>query len=119
MRIIKPIHTEKEYQTSLDWVDKMFDKRVKPGSAEGELLQVVLLLIKDYEDKHYPVPMPDAIEAVKLKMEEKGLKAKDLIPIIGSKSYVSQLLNKKKPLTADIMKALHKMLGIPAEVLLA
>src|SRR5688572_23557244 len=111
MKIIKPINTEKEYQASLEWVDKMFDKKVKSNSADGKLLQVVLILIKDYEDKHYPVSMPNPIEAVKLKMEEKGLKAKDLIPIIGSKSYVSQLLNKKKPLTAEIMKALHKLLG--------
>lgn len=119
MKITKPIHTEKEYLIALDWVDKMFDKKAKANSPEGELVQVVLILIKNYEDKHYPIPTPDAIAAVKLKMEEKGLKAKDLIPIIGSKSYVSQLLSKKKPLTAEIMKALHKMLGIPAEVLLA
>ena len=116
---IKSIKTEKEYHTYLDWVDKMFDKKIKSNSSDGELLQVVLILIKDYEDKHYFIPRPDPIDAVKLKMKEKGLKAKDLVAMIGSKSYVSQLLNKKKPLTAEIMRILHKSLGIPAEVLLA
>lgn len=115
----KAIKTEKEYHSYLEWVDKMFDKKVKPTSSDGELLQVILILIKDYEDKHYAIPSPDPIAAVKLKMEEKGLKAKDLSPMIGSKSYVSQLLNKKKPLTAEIMRILHKTLGIPAEILLA
>ena len=116
---IKPIKTEKEYDACLDWVDAMFNKKVKPDTPEGEKLQVVLLLIKDYEDKHYPIPSPDPIAAIKIKMEEKGMRSKDLVPLIGSKSYVSQLLSGRKPLTAEIMRVLHRVLGIPAEVLLA
>jgi HTH-type transcriptional regulator/antitoxin HigA len=78
-----------------------------------------LLLIKQYEDEHYPIPSPDPLEVVKLKMEERGLINKDLVNWIGSKSYVSALLNGKKPLTLRIAKIFHQKLGIPAEVLLA
>ena len=116
---LKPVKTEREYNAYLVWLDKMFDKKVKPGSTEGEKLQIVLLLIKDYEDKHYSIPAPNPIQAIKLKMEEKGLKNKDLEPYIGSKSYISQILSGKKPLTLEIVKMLHRFLGIPAEVLLA
>lgn len=73
---LKPIKTKKEYAAYLDWVDELFDKKVKPNSTEGEQLQVALLLIKQYEDEHYPVSTPDPIEAINLKMAEKGLKIK-------------------------------------------
>src|ERR1039458_8275844 len=76
---LKPIKTEKEYNNYLDWADKMFDEKISPSSPKGQDLQIILLLIKDYEDNHYPVPGPDHIEAIKLKMEEKGLRNKDLI----------------------------------------
>lgn len=116
---LKIIKTKKQYREYLDWVDKMFDKKVKPASSEGEKLQVVLLLIKQFEDVHYPIPVPDAIEAIKLKMQERGLKNKDLVGIVGTKGYVSALLNKRKPLTLDLAKLFHRELSIPAEVLLA
>jgi HTH-type transcriptional regulator / antitoxin HigA len=76
-------------------------------------------LIKQYEDIQYPVPLPDAIEAIKLKMQELGLKNKDLVGKVGSKGYVSALLNKRKPLTLDLAKLFHKELSIPADVLLS
>ena len=116
---LKKIKIKKEYQACLDWVDELFDKKVKPTSPEGEKLQVALILIKQYEDEHYPVPLPDPIEAVKLKMLEKGLKSKDLVGMIGSKSYVSSILSKKKPLTLEIVKVFYKELGVPADVLLS
>lgn len=116
---LKIIKTKKQYQQYLDWVDKMFDKKVKPASPEGEKLQVALLLIKQYEDDHYPVPVPDAIDAIKLKMQERGLKNKDLVGKVGTKGYVSALLNKRKPLTLELAKLFHRELSIPAEVLLA
>ncbi|WP_276090874.1 transcriptional regulator [Pedobacter sp. JY14-1] len=113
------IKTEEQYQSILDWVDKQFDENTLPSSPEGQKLQIALLLIKHYEDENYSVPSPDPIEVVKLKMEEKGLMNKDLVNWIGSKAYVSALLNKKKPLTLRIAKILHKQLGIPAAILLA
>lgn len=116
---LKIIKTKKEYQQYLEWVDRMFDKKVKPSTPEGKKLQVALLLIKQYEDIHYPVPVPNAIDAIKLKMLERGLKNKDLVGKVGSKGYVSALLNKRKPLTLELAKLFHKDLSIPAEVLLS
>lgn len=100
-------------------MDNQFDLSVDPETAEEGRLQIALLLIKQYEDDHYPIPSPDPIEIVKLKMEEKGLINKDLVGWIGSKGYVSALLNGKKPLTLRIAKIFQQKLGIPAEVLLA
>ena len=116
---LKVIKTRKEYQAFLSWVDELFDKKVSPGSAEGEELQVALLLIKQYEDIHFPIPYPDPIDAIKAKMEEKGLRNKDLVGIVGTKGYVSALLNKKKPLNLELAKIFHRELGIPADVLLS
>ncbi len=116
---LKPIKTKKEYEAFLDWGDKLFDKKVKPNSSEGEELQVALLLIKQYEDDHYPIPMPDPIKAIKKMMEDKGLKNKDLIGVVGSKGYISSLLNGKKPLTLEIAKVFHQKLGVPADILLS
>jgi HTH-type transcriptional regulator/antitoxin HigA len=112
------IKTEKEYQNLLEWIDNQFDLNIAPESKAGQQLQIALLLIKQYEDIHYPVPSPDPIEVVKLKMTEKGLKNNDLVNWIGSKGYVSALLSGKKPLTLRIAKVLHQKLGIPAEVFL-
>ena len=116
---LKIIRTKKQYQEYLDWVDKQFDKKVKPDSSQGEKVQVALLLIKQYEDLHYPIPLPDPIEVIKLKMQDLGLKNKDLVGKVGSKGYVSALLNKRKPLTLELAKLFHKELSIPADVLLA
>lgn len=116
---LKPIKTKKDYEDYLDWVDEMFDKKVKPNSTEGQMLQIVLVLIKHYEDEYYPIPVPDPIEAIKVKMEELGLKNKDLVGKVGSKGYVSAILNKRKPLTLELAKIFHRELGISAEVLLS
>jgi HTH-type transcriptional regulator / antitoxin HigA len=116
LRIIK---TKKQYQEYLDWIDLQFDKKVKPNSVTGEKVQVALLLIKQYEDEHYPVPLPDPIDAIKLKMQDLGLKNKDLVGKVGSKGYVSALLNKRKPLTLELARLFHKELSIPADILLA
>ena len=116
---LKIIKTKKQYQEFLDWVDKMFDNKIKPNTPEGEKLQVALFLIKQYEDAHYPIPLPDPIEAIKIKMQERGLKNKDWVGKIGSKGYVSALLNKRKPLTLELARLFHRELNIPAEVLLS
>jgi HTH-type transcriptional regulator/antitoxin HigA len=116
---LKVIKTKKEYQAYLDWVDGLFDKKVSAGSPEGEKLQVALILIKQYEDTHYPIPVPDPIDAIRAKMLEKGIRNKDLVGKIGSKGYVSALLNKRKPLNLELAKIFHRELGISAEVLLS
>jgi len=115
----KVIKSEKQYQEYLNWVDELFDKQLIPETKEGEMLQVALLLIKQYEDANYPVPMPDPIEAIKAKMKEAGLRNKDLVGKVGSKGYVSSILSGKKPLTLELAKLFHRELNIPAEVLLS
>ena len=116
LRIIK---TKKQYKQCLDWVDVQFENKVNSNTPQGEKLQVALLLIKQYEDANYTIPILDPIDAIKVKMIELGLKNKDLVGKVGSKGYVSSLLNKKKPLTLELAKLFYKELNIPAEVLLS
>lgn len=116
---LKIIKTKKQYKQWLEWVDVQFEYKVKANTPQGEKLQVALLLIKQYEDANYPIPLPDPIDAIKVKMNELGLKNKDLVGKMGSKGYVSSLLNKKKPLTLELAKLFHQELKIPAEVLLS
>jgi HTH-type transcriptional regulator / antitoxin HigA len=94
---LKPIKNNKEYELMLDWVDQQLDEAPKPTSEEGVQLQIALLFIKSYEDEFFPVPVPNAIDAIRLKMQEKGLRNKDLADVIGSKGYISAILNKRKP----------------------
>jgi HTH-type transcriptional regulator/antitoxin HigA len=82
---LKIISSLKEYQQYLDWADEMFDKKVSPETPEGNKLQIVLLLIKQYEDQHYPIPMPDPIDAIKNKMQDLGIKNKYFVGKVGSK----------------------------------
>ena len=117
--ILKPIKSEEEYDTVMEWIDQQFDQQVKPNTPDGDILQVVLLLVKSYEDEHFSVPAPDPIEAIRLKMEEKGVRNKDFVGKLGSKSYISAVLNRRKPLTLEMAKFFHKELGIPASILLA
>lgn len=112
------IKNKKQYQAYLDWVDKQFDKKIAPESSVGQKVEVALLLIKQFEDIQYPIPYPDPIDAIKLKMEEMGIRNKDLIGKIGSKGYISSILSKRKPLTLEIARIFHKELHIPAEILL-
>jgi len=116
---LKVIKNEKQYQEYLDWVDELFDKKLSPDSKEGEMLQVALLLIKQYEDANYSIPMPDPIDAIKVKMKEAGLRNKDLVGKVGSKGYISSILSGRKPLTLELAKLFHRELNIPAEVLLS
>lgn len=116
---LKIIKNGKQYQAYLDWIDKKFDSHVKANSPEGEKLQIALLLVKQYEDANYPVPLPDPIDAIKLKMQDMGLKNKDWVGKAGSKGYVSAILNKRKPLTLELARLFHLELRIPAEVLLS
>lgn len=116
---LKPIKTEQAYDEMMTWVDAQFDLKTLPDSPEGETLQIALLLVKAYEDEHYPIPSPDPIEAIRQKMKEKGVRNKDFVGKLGSKSYVSAVLNRRKPMTLEMARLFHKELGIPANVLLA
>ena len=112
---IKPIKTEKDYNTALKEVEELFDAEL--GSAEGDRLEVLSTLIEAYEDAHYDIPAPDPIEAINYFMESRGLTRADLEVYIGSRARVSEILNRKRPLTLSMIQRLHTELGIPAEVL--
>lgn len=117
MKNWKVLKSEEEYDIALERTIEIF--HVDKGSREFDELELLLVLVKDYEDKNFPIQGSDPIEVIKLKLEEKGLKQKDLEHIIGSKGYVSQVLSGKKELTLKMVKGLHQYLGISADVFLA
>jgi HTH-type transcriptional regulator/antitoxin HigA len=117
--MIKIIKTEAEYEKALQLADYFFSNPPEKGTSEGDQLELLLLVIKEYEDKNYQVPTTDIVELLKLTMEEKGLKPKDLEPLIGKKSYVSQILNRKKPVTLEIIRNLHTAFNFPVKILLS
>jgi len=112
---IKPIKTEKDYEKSLERLELIFD--ANPDSKQGDEAEILSILIDSYENKHYPIEAPDPIEAIKIRMEEMNLKQKDLVGVIGGKSRVSEILNKKKKLTVEMIRELEKILHISASVL--
>ncbi|MHB0754614.1 helix-turn-helix domain-containing protein [Polaribacter sp. M15] len=112
---IKPIKTEKDYNKALDRLELIFD--ASPNSKEGDEAEILSLLIENFENKYYPIESPDPIEAIKIRMEEMNLKQKDLVGIIGGKSRVSEILNKKKKLTVEMIRELERILHISASVL--
>lgn len=116
MEKIKPIRTEADYKVALAIVDKYFDAQA--GTPEGDLMEVLSVLIEDYERKHFPVSLPDPIEAILYHLESRGLDRKYLERFIGSRGRVSEILNKKRPLSMEMIRSLHEGLGIPLEILL-
>jgi len=115
--LIKPIKTEEQYKVTLQQIKGLWN--CAENTPEADLLEVLSILAEDYENKHYPIAPPDPIEAIKYKMEENDLTPNDLIPFIGSRSKVSEVLNRKRPLTFNMAKKLFKGLNIPAETLLS
>jgi HTH-type transcriptional regulator/antitoxin HigA len=116
MKWEKTITTEKEYEESLARLSKIFE--ADPDSAEGMEAELLVTLIEKYEKEHYPIVLPDPIEAVKETMDRKDLKDKDLIPAIGSKTTVSLVLNRKRALTIEMIRNLSALLKLPVEVLI-
>lgn len=114
--IIKVLKNEAEYKQALHEAELLMDS--KPGSTEENQLEVLSVLIEKYEDEHYPIEMPDPISAIKFRMEQQGLKQKDLVPFIGSQPKVSAVLNGKRELSKEMIRKLHDGLGIPLEVLM-
>lgn len=114
---IKPIKTEKDYDQALERLEFIFD--ASPDSKEGDEAEILSLLIENFENKQYPIEAPDPIEAIKIRMEEMNLKQKDLVGIIGGKSRVSEILNKKKKLTVEMIRALERILHLSASVLVS
>ena len=112
---IKPIRNEKDYQKALNRLEDIFD--AKKGTEQGDELEILSILIDRFENEMFPIGMPDPIEAIKFRMEQMGMKQKDLAEVVGFKSRVSEILNKKRKLTLDMIRKLNSTLHIPTEVL--
>jgi HTH-type transcriptional regulator/antitoxin HigA len=116
MANVRLIKTEADYETALARVADLMD--AEAGTAEGDELEHLAMVIEAYEEQHHPIELPDPISAIQFRMEQEGLTNKDLVPYIGSSAKVSEVLSGKRDLTLSMIRALHKHLGIPAEVLI-
>jgi HTH-type transcriptional regulator / antitoxin HigA len=114
---LKPIKTEKDYRNALKRLEVIFDAPV--DTKEGDEAEILALMIENYENEHYPIEAPDPIKAIKIRMEELNIRQKDLVGIIGGKSRVSEILNRKKRLTVDMIRELERVLHISASVLVS
>ena len=112
---IAPIRNEKDYRKALERLEVIFD--AKKGTEKGDELEILSILIDNYENDNFPIGMPDPIEAIKFRMEQMGMKQKDLAEVVGFKSRVSEILSKKRKLTLDMIRKLNTTLHIPTEVL--
>ncbi len=113
---IRPIRNDDDHAAALQAIDCLWG--AKPGTAEADTLEVLLTLIDDYESKHHVIGPPDPIDAILFRIDQQGLTRHDLEPLIGHRGRVSEVLNRKRPLTLPMIRRLHRVLGIPAEVLL-
>lgn len=113
---IKPIKTKSDYRTVLKEIETLMS--AERDTPEGERLDVLVTLVEAYEGKHFPMDLPDPVEAIKFAMEQKGLTAKDLVPMIGRLNRVYEVLSRRRPLTLAMIQRLHTDLGIPAESLI-
>ncbi len=114
---IKPIKTEQDYEKALRRLERIFN--ASPESKEGDEAEILSMLIENYENQYYAIEAPDPIEAIKIRMEEMNIKQKDLVGIIGGKSRVSEVLNKKKKLTVDMIRQLEKKLHLSASIMVS
>ena len=113
---IKPVKTKRDYELALKEIEGLMS--AKANSAVGDRLDVLVTLVQAYEAKHFPLDLPDPVEAIKFAMEQKNLTAKDLVPYIGKTNRVYEILSRKRPLTLAMVRKLHEGLGIPAESLI-
>ena len=113
---IRPIRNEEDYQNALERLEVIFD--AKKGTDEGDELEILSILIDRYENENFPIGMPDPIEAIKFRMEQMGMNQSELARVVGFKSRVSEILNRKRKLTLSMIRKLHESLHIPTEVLI-
>ena len=113
---IKPIRSKRDYEAALKAIEQPMN--AKRNSPEGDRLDILVTLVEAYEVRHFPLELPDPIEAIKFVMEQRNLTVKDLVPFIGQPNRVYEVLNRKRPLTMAMAWKLHKGLGIPAESLI-
>ena len=116
--MITAINSEVDYKAALAEIEQLIDRNVRAGTPAGDRLNLLTLLVQDYEQKRIEIEAPDPIEAIKFRMEQMDLTRKDLEICIGSRARVSEILNHKRELTLSMIKALHNTLGIPVEALI-
>lgn len=116
--MLRVIKSDDDFRSALSQVDALLDLDPDPGTEEGDRLELLALLVEKYEAEQYTPRLPDPIEAIRFRMDQQHLTQRDLIPFLGSRSRVSEVLSRKRPLTLKMIRALHKNLGIPAKVLL-
>lgn len=117
--MLKPIRTKKEYNAALDRIYKLLQMNLKANSDEYNELEVLSILVENYELKNFPIDLPDPIEAIKFRLEQLGKDSSELSKILGSKSRASEILNRKRKLSISMIRTLHKKLNIPAESLIS
>jgi HTH-type transcriptional regulator/antitoxin HigA len=115
---IKPLRTAKDHGAALKEISKLMDLNPALGSPKGDRLDVLITLVQAYEAKHFPMELPDPVEAIKFRMEQQGLRPKYLEPMIGKSNRVYEVLNRKRSLTINMIRKLHTELGIPAQSLI-
>ena len=115
---IHPIRTKADYKRALREVSAYFNDEPEPGSEDGDRFEILTTLVEAYEAKHFRIEAPDPIEAIRFRMEQGGLSVKDLVPSIGQPNRVYEVLNRKRGLTLEMIRNLHRNLGIPAESLI-
>jgi len=113
---IEPIKSQRDYRRVLGEIEGLMTAR--RNSPEGDRLDVLVTLVEAWERKHYPLDLPDPVEAIRYHMEQRGLEPRDLIPYIGSRNRVHEVLNRRRELTLNMIRRLHEGLGIPAESLI-
>jgi HTH-type transcriptional regulator/antitoxin HigA len=113
---VKPIKTQRDYRRTLKQIEGLM--KAKRNTPEGDRLDVLAALVEAWEARHYPLDLPDPVEAIKYHMDQRGLTPQDLIPFIGGRNRVYEVLGRKRPLTLKMIWRLHKGLGIPAESLI-
>ena len=116
MKNLKPIRTKADYEASLAEVERLWGAR--RGTRKGDRLDILATLIDAYESEHYPMDPPDPIEAIKFRMEQQGLSRKDLAEILGSRTRVAEVLNRRRGLSINMIRRLHQKLGISVDVLI-
>ena len=113
---LKPIKTKKDYQQAMERLEVIFD--AKKGTAHGDELEILGILLDQYENNHFPIDLPDPIEAIKFRMEQMGYTQSDLARVVGLKSRASEILSKKRKLSLEMIRQLHEKLNIPTDVLI-
>ena len=116
MKNLKPIRSNADYEASMTEIERLWGAR--SGTPEGDRLDILATLVDAYENEHYPMDPPDPIEAIKFRMEQRGLTRKDLAEILGSRTRVTEVLNRRRGLSINMIRRLHEKLGISLEVLI-